>query len=220
MGAAAHLGIKLGEYDAVIRTLIPHYEELVGAAGGVVAAVARTAPVVVDLGTGTGALVQRVLKARPKARLIGIDEDAGMLATATKRLRGRITTIEGNFEQAPLPRCDVISASFALHHIRTARRKAVMYRRCHTALRPGGIIVSADCCLASDRRLRQRDRAAWVAHLQVNYSRAKAEGFLRAWAKEDVYFTLNREVEMLSDAGFTVETVFRKDCFAVVVGIK
>lgn len=220
MGAAAHLGINLGEYDAVIRTLIPHYEELIASASRVVAALAHTSPAVVDLGTGTGALAQQILKARPTAKVIGIDEDAGMLAMAVTRLRGRLTTIEGNFERAPLPRCDVISASFALHHIRTARRKAVMYRRCHAALRAGGIIVSADSCLASDRRLQQRDRAAWLAHLQTNYSRAKAEGFLKAWAKEDVYFTLNREVEMLSDAGFTVETMFRKDCFAVIVGVK
>lgn len=220
MGAAAHLGIKLGEYDAVIRTLIPHYEELIASAGSVVAAMARTSPVVVDVGTGTGALAQQILKARPKARLIGIDEDAGMLAVAERRLRGRIETVAGNFEQTAIPRCDVISASFALHHIRTGRRKAAMYQRCFAALRPGGILVSADCCLASAEGLRQRQRAAWLAHLQTNYSRAKAEGFLRAWAKEDVYFTLNREVEMLSDAGFTVETVFRKDCFAVVVGIK
>jgi len=220
MGAAAHLGIKLDEYDAVIRTLIPHYEELIAAAGAVVGATSRRAPVVVDLGTGSGALAHAIIKARPKARLTGIDEDAGMLGLAAKRLRGRITTIEGNFERASVPSCDVISASFALHHIRTGRRKAVMYERCFTALRRGGMLVSADCFLASSKGLQRNHRTAWLAHLQANYSRAKAEGFLQAWAKQDVYFTLNREVDMLADAGFSVETVFRKDCFAVVVGMK
>jgi hypothetical protein len=28
MGVATHLGIKLGEYDARIRTFIPDYEEI------------------------------------------------------------------------------------------------------------------------------------------------------------------------------------------------
>jgi trans-aconitate methyltransferase len=220
MGAAAHLGIKLGEYDAVIRTLIPHYQELIEAAGAVVGTMARKAPAVVDLGTGSGALAQQILTARPKARLVGIDEDAGMLGMAKKRLRGRIETVTGNFEQAPIPRCDVISASFALHHVRTRRRKAALYQRCFSALGPGGVIVSADCCLASARGLQQAHRAAWLAHLQTNYSRKKSEGYLQAWAKEDVYFTLDREVELLHDAGFRVETAFRKDCFAVVVGLK
>ena len=220
MGAAAHLGIKLGEYDAAIRTLIPHYEELIAAAGAAVGATARTAPAVVDLGTGSGALAHAILKARPKSRLVGIDEDAGMLAMAEKRLRGRMETVRGNFEKTAIPRCDVISASFALHHIRTGRRKAAIYERCFTALRPGGVIVSADCCLASSTALQHSHRTAWLQHLQTHYSRAKSEGYLRTWAKEDVYFTLAREVELLKGAGFGVEIAFRKTCFAVVVGLK
>lgn len=220
MGAAAHLGIKLGEYDAVIRTLIPHYEDLIAEAGAAVSAAARTRPEVVDLGTGSGALALAILKARPKARLVGIDEDAGMLAMASKRLQGGIRTVQGNFERTPIPRCDVISASFALHHIRTARRKAAMYRSCFDALRPGGLIVSADCCLATARALQQRHRAAWLQHLQQNYSRAKSAGYLQAWAREDVYFTLEQEVALMQRAGFRVEIAFRKTCFAVVVGLK
>lgn len=220
MGAAAHLGIKLGEYDAVIRTLIPHYAELIAAAGAAVGALARTAPAVVDLGTGSGALAQQILKVRPKARLVGIDDDAGMLAMAETRLRGRIETVAGNFERTAIPRCDVISASFALHHIRTGRRKAAMYKRACQALRPGGMLVSADCCLASVKGLQESHRAAWLAHLQKRYSRAKSEGYLRTWAKEDVYFTLDREVELMTEAGFSVEIVFRKTSFAVVVGLK
>ena len=220
MGAAEHLGIKLGEYDAAIRALIPHYEELIAAAGEAVGATARMAPAVVDLGTGSGALAHAILKARPKSRLVGIDQDAGMLAMAEKRLRGRIETVHGNFEQTAIPRCDVISASFALHHIRTGRRKAAIYERCFTALRPGGVIVSADCCLASSTALQQSHRTAWLQHLQTHYSRAKSAGYLRTWAKEDVYFTLDREVELLREAGFGVEIAFRKMCFAVVIGLK
>ena len=212
MGAATHLGINLSEYDAVILTLIPHYDELIDAAGAAVGALARPAPAVVDLGTGSGALAQAILKASPKARVTGIDEDAGMLAMAEKRLKGRITVIHGNFETTPIPGCDVISASFALHHIRTSRRKA--------ALKRGGLIVSADCCLASAAALQRSDRANWLAHLRQNCSPAKAEGYLKAWAKEDVYFTLEQEMDLLRRAGFKAEIAFRKTCFAVVVGLK
>jgi tRNA (cmo5U34)-methyltransferase len=220
MSATGHLGIKLGEYDAVIRSLIPHYDELIAAAGAAVGALARTSPAVVDLGTGSGALAQAILKARPRARLIGIDADPAMLAAARRRLRGRIETVAGDFERTVIPRCDVVSASFALHHIPTGRRKAAVYKRAFAALRPGGLLVSADCCLASTKALQQADRNAWLHHLQARYSRAKAEGFLRTWAKEDVYFTLDREVELLKDAGFGVEIAFRKTSFAVVMGLK
>lgn len=219
MGAAAHLGINLNEYDAVIRTLIPHYADLIDEAAMAVGHVARRNPAVVDLGTGSGALAARVLKARTGARMIGIDEDDGMLAMAKRRLRGRIATIRDNFETAAIPRCDVITASFALHHIGTWRRKAAMYQRCFAALRPRGALVIADCCLASTARLREAHKGSWLDHLQRTYTRKKAEGFLRAWAKADLYFTLERETELLREAGFEVEVVWRKDSFAVIVAL-
>ncbi|HEX8027428.1 MAG TPA: class I SAM-dependent methyltransferase [Vicinamibacterales bacterium] len=220
MSVATHLGIKHGEYDKIIAGLIPHYLELIDAAAGAVDVIAGKAPAVVDLGTGSGALAQRILKVRPKARVIGVDADASMLATASKRLRGRIQTIEGDFEHARIPACDVISASFALHHVPTGGRKAALYRRCFTALRPGGMFVSADCFLGSSAAVQQHDRDAWLAHLKRSYSPKKAENFLQTWAKEDVYFTLDREIELLKDADFGVEVMWRKDSFAVVVGLK
>jgi tRNA (cmo5U34)-methyltransferase len=220
MGAAAHLGIKPGAYDKTIATLIPHYSELIDAAADAVDAIARTAPAVADLGTGSGALAQRILKVRPKARVMGIDADATMLDAAVRRLRGNIQTIEEDFERIRIPRCDVVSASFALHHVPTGRRKGALYKHCFTSLRPGGMFVSADCYLASTAIVQRRHRQAWLAHLKKTYSPKKAEQFLRTWAKEDVYFTLDREIELLREAGFSVEVTWRQDSFAVLVGLK
>jgi tRNA (cmo5U34)-methyltransferase len=220
MGAAAHLGIKSGDYDKTIATLIPHYSELIDAAAAAVDVTARNAPAVVDLGTGSGALLQRISKVRPKARLIGIDADATMLASATERLGRNVQTIEENFERIRIPRCDVVSASFALHHVPTGQRKGGLYKRCFASLRHGGMLVSADCYLANDGKIRDRHREAWLEHLERSYTKRKAQNFLRTWAKEDVYFTLDREIELLKQAGFAVEVMWRKDSFAVLVGLK
>jgi tRNA (cmo5U34)-methyltransferase len=220
MTATSHLGIKFGAYDKTIATLIPHSLDLIDAAAAAVDVAARLSPAVVDLGTGSGALAQKILKVRPRARLIGVDADGSMLAAARRRLRGNIQTIEEDFEHTHIPRCDVVSASFALHHVPTGRRKGALYRRCFQALRDGGMFVSADCFLASSARLRARHREAWLQHLQRAYTRKKAENFLRTWAKEDVYFTLDREIELLREAGFATEVTWRKDSFAVVVGLK
>lgn len=220
MGATAHLGIKFGEYDATIASLIPHYRELLVAAAAAVDAAAPASPAVIDLGTGSGALAAQILKVRPKARVIGIDADAAMLEAAGRRLRGQIETVHDDFELAHIPRCDVVSASFALHHVGTGRKKGALYRRCCAALRHGGMLVSADCFLASSAKLRARNREAWLEHLQQRYTRKKSEHFLRTWAKEDVYFSLDREIELLKDAGFSVEVTWRKDSFAVLVGLK
>ena len=220
MGATAHLGIKFGAYDATIASLIPHYKALIAAAADAVDAAAPKSPAVVDLGTGSGALAAEILKVRPKARLIGIDADPSMLETARKRLKGRIDTIEDNFERARIPRCDVVSASFSLHHVDSGRKKGALYKRCFASLRDGGTFVSADCFLSSSAKLRQRHRQAWLDHLQTKYTKKKSEQFLRTWAKEDVYFTLDRELELLKEAGFSTEVTWRRDSFAVVVGLK
>jgi len=143
-----------------------------------------------------------------------------MLAAATTRLGKNLQTIEENFERILIPRCDVVSASFALHHIPTGARKAAVYKRCFASLRDGGMLVTADCYLAADGRFRKRHRDAWLDHLRRKYSPKKAEGFLRTWGKEDVYFTLDREIELLANAGFAVEVTWRKDSFAVLVGLK
>jgi trans-aconitate methyltransferase len=220
MSVATHLGIKLGTYDATIRTLIPHYDELLDAAGNAVNTLARPAPMVVDLGTGSGALAARVLRVRPRATITGIDEDPAMLTAALKRLRGRLGTVHASFERAALPPCDLITASYALHHVGTKRRKASLYRRIFAALRRGGVLVTGDNFLASNRVVQAADRAAWLAHLRRRYGAAKAEGFLRAWAKEDVYFTLRDEVAMLEAAGFRVDVPWRRDSFAVICGLR
>lgn len=219
-GAAEHLGIRLREYDARIPTLIPRYDEMLDAAAAVLEALDRRSPLIVDLGIGSGALAARCSSIVPGARFVGIDTDVGMLALARKRLGDKLTVSTGDFTRARLPRCDVMTASFALHHIPTRRRKAAIYRRCFAALRKGGLLVNADCCLASSAALQARDREVWLAHLRRRYAPSRAKGFLRAWANEDVYFRLDDEIAMMRAAGFIVDVPWRRNSFAVIVGTR
>jgi tRNA (cmo5U34)-methyltransferase len=217
VGVASHLGIDVAEYDARIRTFIPDYEALIDAGA---AAVPRAARGIVDLGTGTGALAARCLRRSPRAALHGIDADAGMLTIAARRLAtlrpsARASLVTGNFLRAPIPRCDAVVASFALHHVRTRAAKLRLYRRVRSALARGGVLVSVDCNPSRDPAEARAQRDAWTAHLRRTYSRREADGFLRAWSKEDVYVPLEAEVAMLERAGFRVNVVLRRGSFAV-----
>jgi len=220
MGAASHLGIDLREYDSRIRSFIPGYDDMLDAAAAALAVTVRRNPVIVDLGTGTGALASRCLGVTPSARIAGVDEDEGMLAVARKRLGQGFTGLHGSFERVDLPACDAVTASLALHHLPTRARRVRVFRRIHRALRPGGVLVSADCYLASSAALRQAERRAWLAHLERRYTARQAAGFLRSWAKEDHYARLIDEGGMMARAGFTVDIVWRRGSFAVVVGVK
>ncbi len=217
MGVASHLGIDLGEYDSRIRTFIPHYEEMLDVGAAAVPPRART---IVDLGIGTGALSARCLNTARAARAIGIDMDPEILTLAQRRLGDRARFDTGSFLRTPLPACDAVVASFALHHVRTRAGKRALYRRIRAALRPGGVFVSVDCQPARDPRLRRAQLDQWYTHLRGAYTPAQARGFMTSWSHEDVYLPLDAELALMRSAGFRVELLWRRGAFAVILGTR
>ena len=226
MGVASHLGISIAEYDARIRTFIPDYEEMLEVAAAAVPANAR---MILDLGTGTGALAACCLRQARKARVFGIDADPQILKVAARRLGDRAILHCGSFLRAPLRVCDVVVASFALHHIRSRISKRRLYGRLRASLAPHGRFLNVDCYPATDgfRRsdskwgdgLARQQRDAWMDHLRRNYSPSKAAALLKAWSKEDFYMPLETEVMIMRNSGFSVEVLWRKGAFAVLMGI-
>jgi len=111
---------------------------------------------VLDVGCGSGALLERVARGRPVARLAGLDLSPGMLATARRRLGRRPGLAAGSAFRLPFRpgAFDLAVSTSALHHWSDpAAALAEMGR----VLRPGGQIAITDWC--ADRRLdRLRDR--------------------------------------------------------------
>jgi tRNA (cmo5U34)-methyltransferase len=225
MSVAAHLQIRVEDYDRRIRTFIPAYGDLLDATARVWRAAARgcRTPTLVDLGTGTGALAARCLAEVPSARVVGIDADAAMLRAAMKRLarlRAPATLVCADFLRTALPSTDAVVAALALHHVAEPARKRAFYRKCARALRPGGIVASGDCHPSCVDRLAADQMRAWVAHLRASYSAADTQRLLAAWAGEDTYMTLEEELAIMQGAGFAVDVAWRRGAFAVVVGVK
>jgi SAM-dependent methyltransferase len=217
---ARHLHINLAEYDTRIRTFVPYYEEMLNQVGRTLITLQPTAPVILDLGIGTGALSDACLAAIPEASIIGIDTDPGMMDMARRRLSrlgDRLRLHEGSFLAMPLPECDVIVASLALHHVKTPAEKQELYRRCHDALRPGGLMLIADCMTPGPDALREQGMEHWLAHLAATYGPDEARNYLTAWADEDTYFAVSDETDWLQAVGFAVDVIWRIDLFAVVL---
>jgi|SRR5215510_3004603 len=215
MGVASHLGIKLSEYDARIRTFIPDYEEMLEVAA---AAIPRAARTIVDLGIGTGALAARCSGKAKRARIFGIDVDAEIMNLAKQRLGPRATFSCGSFLDTEIPRCDAVVASFALHHVRTTQAKRRLYSRIHSALARHGLVVTVDCHPARDPDLARKQRQAWTAHLLKSYSRLEAGKLFRSWSREDFYTPLESELELIRQSGFAAEVLWRRGSFAVLMG--
>jgi trans-aconitate methyltransferase len=215
VGVATHLGIKLSEYDARIRTFIPDYEEMLSVAAEVIPPPMQT---IVDLGIGTGALAARCWDKAKHAQIVGIDADPDILTLAGRRLGSRATFFCASFLRAPLPPCDAVVASFALHHVRTRRAKARLYSRIHAALHRRGLLVTVDCYPASNSALARQQRQAWKAHLLKSYRKSEADKLLTCWSREDVYVPLESELELIRRSGFAADVLWRKGSFAVLIG--
>lgn len=189
---------------------------------GTLSLVKRRGATVVDLGIGTGALATRCLTALPSATLHGIDADPDILRSARRRLArhgARLRLIQGNFLRTSLPPCHAIVATLALHHILSLEAKERFYRACRAALRRGrgGLLVNGDVYLSDHLDLTREYMDRWQRHLRRYYSARQARAFFRAWASEDRYFPLTKELAALKAAGFDTEVVWRRPPFGVVL---
>ena len=216
-----HLRVEIDAYDESIRKFIPGYEAGLEKAAEAVASIAPE--LVLDLGAGTGALSAEVLKHPQVAHLMAIDLDSEMLDHAKERLQGfgkRVSLQQRSFLH-PLPDCDGVTASLALHHVPSLEEKRELYRRIFAALRPGGVFANADVTVSHDERERRDTYETWADHLVKNgIERERAFSHFAEWAEEDTYFPLEAELRILREAGFRARCVWQATPNCVLLGIK
>ena len=217
----SHLRLEIDAYDESIRKFIPGYEEVLVRAADEVADVAPA--LVLDLGVGTGALAEAILKHERVGCVDAIDVDPEMLAQARIRLKrfgARVRFSERSFD-GPLPACDAVAASLALHHVPTMAEKFATYERIYRSLGPGGVFVNADVTVSSHASARDRTYRLWAAHLVAcGIDEERAYQHFDEWALEDTYFPLDEELAALRQAGFHAECVWRDAPNTLMVGRK
>jgi tRNA (cmo5U34)-methyltransferase len=208
---ASHLGVDPVAYDQQIGRWVPGYEDMIATVVAILDDVLPADPLVIDLGAGTGALSGAILAAIPRARLLLIDIDPTMLAGAASRLAAHGARAElrrGSFDDA-LPPCDAVVASLALHHVPELDRKRALYTRIYSALRPGGVLLSADATVHEDGPESARFYREWAARMAAaGIGADESRALFAQWAGEDRYFPLATELALLADAGFP-----RPECF-------
>jgi tRNA (cmo5U34)-methyltransferase len=101
---------------------------------------------VLDLGSGDGRLLARVLDAAPHAEGVAVDFSPEMLGRLRQRFAGTsVSVLEHDLAQ-PLPsigRFDAVVSSFAIHHLADARKEA-LYGEVFDVLSPGGVFCNLE----------------------------------------------------------------------------
>jgi tRNA (cmo5U34)-methyltransferase len=186
-------GWRPDAYLDEIRAEIPRYDELqeraVEATRGVEV---RSA---LELGIGTGETAKRVLAVHPATRLVGIDGNEAMLASARDALPGERAELRLSRLEDPLPagRFELIYSVLAVHHLRGVE-KAELFGRIAAALEAGGRFVLADVVVPE----RPEDAVVPIE-----------EGF-------DFPDPLSEQLAWLSEAGFSATVVWSWKDLAVV----
>ncbi len=217
----SHLRLEIDSYDDTIRKFIPGYEVGLTYAAELVAS--RCPDLVLDLGAGTGALSEAILKRLPGGRLHAIDLDAEMLDKARLRLQAFAPCVSFSHRSFldPLPACDAVTASLALHHLPTPDEKLALYRHIYAALRPAGLMVNVDVTMSAEADTRRASFERWADHLVANgISRARAFEHFHEWSQEDTYLPLDVELDLMSQAGFRAECLWQQAPNCILVGYK
>lgn len=218
-----HLKLKTGDYDRLIRQLVPGYPAMRVAHMALLKKIlpADRRCVVLDLGGGTGALAEAVAATLLLAEVEIWDTDPAMLAVARERCARfgpRIRCVERSFA-TPLTPCDAVVACIALHHVKDLKAKGAIYRHIHAALRPGGVFMNADVAIAASGELREFSYQEWIRAMAPHgINEAQARAHFANWAQEDYYPPLATELQLVGAAGFADPECFWREIPCVIFG--
>jgi tRNA (cmo5U34)-methyltransferase len=214
---SAHLRLDTTEYDRIIRTYIPHYDESRGVQLDLLAAaLALDARKIIDLGGGTGSLAEAILDRFSPCSVMVRDIDRTMLSVAEARLArfGSRFAVEVGAFADPLPPVDAVVAAFALHHIRNLREKTDVYRRIREAIRTGGVFLNVDAVSGPFWPSLRDEWAAFMAG--EGFTLEQAYQNLDDWAAEDMYFSVHEELGAMAQGGFEhPECLWRRGPIAI-----
>lgn len=106
---------------------------------------------ILDLGSGTGTLLELARPAYPAARLVGLDADLRIIALARAKVQSNVELVHGDATNPPFDpgSFDRVVSSLVLHHLTRAQKlQALVAAR--ALLKNGGELHIADWCSPHD----------------------------------------------------------------------
>jgi tRNA (cmo5U34)-methyltransferase len=212
-------------FDAIIRSLIPYYEQMIDALVLALPFSQFQSIRVIDLGCGTGTIARRIKDAYPQAQITCVDIAEKMLQIAQTKLgdSGDVHYQLANFENYEFNSdYDVAVSSLALHHLVSEDDKIKFYEKIYACLSPGGVFYNADVILGSSSHLQECYMEKWREYMVLQ---VPVEEIEQKWIpqhyEEDHPSKLMNQLDWLRDMGFAeVDVIWKYYNFAVYGGYK
>lgn len=118
----------------------------------------RNGQAILDVGCGTGSFAIMLKRRAPGARVVGVDPDPAVLASAAEKARGAGVEIEWRLgfarDAAAFGKFDQVVSTLVFHQVPPAEKLAGV-RAMFDAVREGGSVHIADYCRQPDWLMRQ-----------------------------------------------------------------
>ncbi len=231
-------------FDAAAHVIHPLYTDIQQLVIDHMPFDADAAFLAVDLGGGSGRLIEKILTHFPNARAANVDQSDAFLAISERRLQrfgDRALFIQSRLQddwprELPVAPQAIVSMS-AIHHLEPTEKRA-LFRRCCEVLAPGGIFINgdeyrpecdADYLAAMNGWVEQKNAAldagtipesframtdAWYDRNIRRFGQPKQSG-------DDCHETIAVHQQYLRDAGFThTEIAWTREMWGLLVGRK
>ena len=163
---------------------------------------------IIDLGAGTGLQLIKLYKEFPNVKSIAIDVSDGMLKKLKERnISDNIVIVNKSFFDYDFGTdVDAVISSQALHHFEP-KDKLVLYKKVYDCLRNNGVFVNEDYFAIDDESEKQG--------FQDYKNLIRGEG-----KHYDTPLTIEHEIEILKNAGFTDINHFKGDNYNILIAKK
>ncbi len=229
-------------FDAAAQHIHPLYTRVQDELLGLLAP--RRPSLVVDLGGGSGRLLERVLQAFPGASVVLVDQSEAFLGIAERRLhaygeRARLVhaRLQEDWADQIGGRPDAIVSMSAIHHLEPAEKQR-LYRQCAESLAPGGLLANGDECRPEADADYLAELLWWAADKDERTADGliprEFDGMFQRWYQrniedfggrrvsgDDCHETAEAQLEYYRQAGLSnVRTAWQERLWAVLAGEK
>lgn len=231
-------------YDAAAPEIHPYYVAIQDYLIDLLARESEADACVLDLGGGSGRLVERILEEFPQSTAIVLDQSEAFLGLAERRLvrfSDRITFVQSRLQDRWIEELkrqpNAIVSMSAIHHLDPSE-KAQLYLQAFDALDVHGTFMNGDEIRDADDHVYLTHLQNWSLHMEHVMSSGLApeamHPALQGWIErnvknfgqpkvsgDDCHETVATQLQYLRDVGFsTVDAPWERDLWAVFVARK